>query len=347
MIGAPQRKSGRIHWLMLMASFMMSVLLWFVVFAQNNLTSYATIEVRPVGFDEGRYFMRTMPRSIRVVAMGSRPQMDAYTADNVFAEVDLSRPIVGSHSYPIQLVPESFRGLVQDAPRTVQITIEELTSKPVEVTLETSGSLADPNFALERLSGDIDRVSVRGPKSEVDQIVKVRGVLDLNGVSQSRAEPFEVELVALTADNRTMEYVTVTPRTVTVTPALIPAPVEKRAFVKAEFQGEPAAGYEVVEYIISPREVALLGTSRAVAAVSQVSTAPISIDGLVGNRTFEVALIPPEGIRIRPTTVRVEVRVQPKALPETTPPPTSAGTGGEPTTSTLGTTAGIGGATGN
>jgi YbbR domain-containing protein len=72
------------------------------------------------------------------------------------------------------------------------------------------------------------------------------------------------------------------------------------------FTGQPAFGYRVTGYSVSPNEIATSGESSDVSSMTTVDTEPISLEGLTSDRTFRVRLRLAEGLT---STVGDEVTV--------------------------------------
>ena len=65
--------------------------------------------------------------------------------------------------------------------------------------------------------------------------------------------------------------------------------------VVVDLTGEPAAGYRVGGVSVDPATVTVSGEAPAVERLSAIVTAPVSVDGLMADRTRTVALeLPPE-----------------------------------------------------
>ena len=82
--------------------------------------------------------------------------------------------------------------------------------------------------------------------------------------------------------------------------------------VSVGLTGTPAAGYTINQVSPNPLTVTLRGAPSVLADVSEVATAPISVNGLAATRTFTADLVLPPDLLLAqgsPATVSVEVAV--------------------------------------
>ena len=327
---SPKRRP--INWTLLVASFVISILLWMFVGAQTSQFRTISVDVRSQGADSDRFFVRKIPDSVSATLRGTQSQLAAISPQSVQAYVDLSGAKPGRNEYPIRLFPEQVQQLLSDFPRTVMVDIEPIIQRDLPVTVESSGELPDSNFVINDISAKPSRVLVKGPKSEIDQIEKVRAVLPLGQVEMDRVAPYPIDVVALTRDNRPMQYVRCIPLQINVTASMVVASVEKEAFVNAKLVGSPASEFQVLDCQIDPPRVTVSGSASLLAKLTTLETEPIDVSGLSGTTTVEVAVNPPMGVRLRRKTVKVTIRIEPKSLPGGTSPSSektsSSNTGG-------------------
>ena len=323
-----------INWTLLVASFVISILLWMFVGAQTSQFRTISVDVRSQGADSDRFFVRQIPESVSATLRGTQSQLSAVSPQSVQAFVDLSAAKPGRNEYPIRIFPEQVQELLSDFPRTVVVDIEPIIQRDLPVTVESSGELMDNTFVLDNISAKPGRVLVKGPKSEIDQIEKVRAVLPLGQVEPDHLAPYPVDVVALTRDNRPMQYVRCIPLQINVNASLVVASVEKEAYVNAKLVGAPASGFQVLDYQMDPPRLTVSGSATLLAKLTSLETEPVDISGLSGTTTVEVAVNPPMGVRLRRKTVKVTVRIEPKTLPGAVVAPTVKSPAPKPTGTT-------------
>jgi len=316
----------KINWPILIASMVISLFLWATVGAQTSQVRIISVDVKSQGADTERFFIRSLPESINATLRGTTSQINAVSTDSIEAYVDLTNAKTGRNEYPIRIFPEQARQLVTEFPRTVTVEMEAIVQRDVAVTVETSGEMSEPGYVIEKVSSDPSRVTIRGPKTEVDQIEKVRAVLPLGPVDPRRTAPYPLDVIALTKENRPMQFVRCIPLQVGVTPFLGVASVDKSVFVNGRITGQPAPGFQVSDYVFDPPQVSITGSSSRLARISKIDTEMIDISGLSGTTTVEVTLDPPMGVRVQPRSVRATVRIEAKRGVGPAPAPTTGGT---------------------
>jgi YbbR domain-containing protein len=250
--------------------------------------------------------VRGNPTTVRTIA-----------GENAVAVVQVENPKIGLGSYPVRVLPEQLSKLVMDGAPLVNIELEEIQVQEVNVSVETTGKLADNRYVLEDLLASPSRVVVKGPKSDLGGELRATAVIDLDSVEANRAIPYPVTVQVKRGSGAAVQYAIVTPSTVNVTPTFAPAPIEFPAFVSLDLGRVKAAeGFEIVGYRTSPEQVTVYGTSLNVARVGTVPTAPIIASQIRSTQTIEVPLKPPAGVNVRPRSVQVTIEVRQKAVPD-------------------------------
>jgi len=302
----------------LVASIFVSCTLWFVVSAQNRATNYVQLEVRLEGLDRDKFFVVNSPRTMSVTVRGNPSLVRSIVDENANAVVQLDNPTMGTTAYPVRVLPERLQQLLVDPDPKVSIELEAIESREVPVTVETSGKLTDDRYVLEDLLVSPSKVMVKGPKSQLDENLRVLATINLDTVAANRAIPYPVNLQIQSGSGANAQYAIASPGSVNVTPTFAPAPIEFPAFVSLDFARVRAAeGFEIVGYKINPEQVTVYGTSLNVARVGTVKTAPLMASQIRSTQTLEIPLLPPRGVNVRPRQVQVTIEVKPKSLPDT------------------------------
>ena len=114
-----------------------------------------------------------------------------------------------------------------------------------------------------------------------------------------RDKPASAEILRFTPARITLDLENTLSKTVQVSPSLL---------------GEPAAGYEISEITIDPRQITITGPESVVQAISTVKTGPIQIGGLFSSlrSTLYVDLEDPKLRVADSSTVQVEITIEEK-----------------------------------
>jgi len=320
------RPANRLNIPIFIASLLLSLMLWLVVYSQNlpvQTPAYFSLPVRTTesGLDGGRLRITKIPELISLTAVGNADQLRAIKDANPYALVDLRGARPGQNRYPVAVMPEDVSKYFTEQPVFTTVTLEPMASKRMRVKVDTSGELNDNTLLLDKVNVLPAVVVIRGAASVVRQVSGVRAILDLSQVATSSADrqPLSVDLEALTSDNRRVPDIEIEPSAVTLDPVLSPAPVKKAVFVIPTFIGTPADGYVAAGFDIRPRQVSIVGPSLMLASLTKVRTAPISLARMRTNTTVDVGLDLPPGVTSDTSKVKATVLIQP-ALPAAPPP---------------------------
>ena len=248
------------------------------------------------------------PGFVRVVASGSAQVLDSLETTRVRAVVDLSEAKPGIGRYRIEVVGPMRPGLTLSAARTTaEIELEERLRKSFEVQLITVGT-PPGNYTYNGVTMLPSKVEVSGPRTNVGRVRSVRAVLDLTSIAPNRTVEAEVE--ALGDEGRPVPLISIDPAGVQILPAILIGPSRRNLLVTPVFAGQPAVGYRVTGYEVSPNQIATVGESEEVSRVTTVNTRPIDLSGLRTDRTFRIQLVLPPGIEtVEGDEVVVSVRV--------------------------------------
>ena len=244
------------------------------------------------------------PRMVRVVASGSQGILDSIDTSRVRAVVDLAGAEPGAKTYAVEVLGPWRPGLSFTPARAiVEMHIERKLRKEFDVQLFAVGTPPE-SYTFDGATILPETVEVSGPESVLPRVRTVRAVLDLTRVMPNQS--LEVLLEPLGDENLPVPLVTIEPSTVQIRPAVSIGPSRRELLVTPVFTGQPAVGYRVTGYSVSPNEIATSGESSDVSRMTTVDTEPISLEGLTSDRTFRVRLRLAEGLT---STVGDEVTV--------------------------------------
>ncbi|MEX2243477.1 MAG: CdaR family protein [Fimbriimonadaceae bacterium] len=249
------------------------------------------------------------PRMVRVVASGSQGILDSIDTSRVRAVVDLAGAEPGAKTYAVEVLGPWRPGLSFTPARAiVEMHIERRLRKEFDVQLFAVGTPPE-SYTFDGATILPEKVEVSGPESVLPKVRTVRAVLDLTRVMPNQS--LEVLLEPLGDENLPVPLVTIEPSTVQIRPAVSIGPSRRELLVTPVFTGQPAFGYRVTGYSVSPNEITTSGESSDVSRMTTVDTEPISLEGLTSDRTFRVRLRLAEGLTSTvgdQVTVTVRVR---------------------------------------
>ena len=156
----------------------------------------------------------------------------------------------------------------------------------------------------------MDTVTVVGPKSFVEKVVKVYGTVNLS----SNTSSFETQIPMNAVDDKN----NIVPR-VRVVPSVITVSVDiesglKKRIVPIIPELSVADGWELTKVTVEPAQMEIVGTESAVNSIVTLKTVPFTVQ--TGQRTFKSTLqvIVPEGVSVKNDMVTVSAEIVRKAV---------------------------------
>ncbi len=304
---------SRVNVLLMIASLVVSMILWAVVYPQSqppeNTRSF-NARLYAQGLDFTKFAVTGSVPTVHVYLHGPDDAMEPLTDRDIEARADLSTATSGKNYYPVQIWISGKRPrLIKPEPvPNVQFEIEPVMTRTLSVSVESTGSLAD-GYVLDDKSIEPKRVKVVGPRSQVLGIQSVRAVLDLDIVDTKNPHSQLVEIQPIAENSRTsIEMVRTEPTNVTITPVVNLPQAEKSLYVTPDLKGKPAPGFEIVSYQTEPNPITIRGKNIVLAALTKLSTVPISIADIKTTTTFLSDVKLPTGTTLKTRQV-VKVRV--------------------------------------
>ncbi len=306
-----------------LSSLVLSVMLWFVVYAQT------VPDPRPVnvplaidGLDDSRFFPRKIPTDLRLVVNAPADRAKELADERVTASVDLSSAVVGIHDYPVSVSPDWVRRYLDDRRPKVRVEIEPIAKRVVPVMSVVKGAIKDRNLQLKGRTLSPAQVTLRGPASEVASVQEVRAYVDLTEIGAANQEPQETELVILDARGSRPQHVRINPSMAVSTFKLVAAAATKTAEVVPDLSDVTYhPGFLPGGFRLDPEVVTISGKPATLTNVSKVPTEIVALHGVNRSRTVRVRLLAPAGTTIVGKPV-VELTVL--VLPAPAPPRVSS-----------------------
>lgn len=182
--------------------------------------------------------------------------------------------------------------------------IGSLEERFISVPLEYE---VDENFVVTNVSTDSVRIDIRGAGDEIFLVLgeDVRAYVDLTAYTSEGIFKAPV-LLEKTGSAQTVDVeMIVDPLEVTVT---LERKVERELTVVPDLLGYPAAGYELVQYLVTPRTVQVHGPRSSLSDLERLETAEIDLSGRTSDFTASVPVQTPDEQIILLDGNTVEVR---------------------------------------
>lgn len=243
-------------------------------------------------------------KTIQVDVRAPRSNFVKYDANAFRAYANLDGMSEGNYRITPQIVmPQGFE-LIETTPATIDISLDPLIEKQMSIDIVTSGNIA-PDAAIKGIRKSMDVVTVVGPKSFVEQAVKVLGTLNLN--SNSSSFDTQVTMNALDANQNIIPRVKVVPSVITVS-VDVESGLKKR-IVPIIPELHVADGWELTNITTNPAQVEIVGAESVVNTIVTLKTEPFTVQ--TGQRLFHgtLKLEVPDGVTVKEDAVTVNASV--------------------------------------
>ena len=193
--------------------------------------------------------------------------------NDIKVEADLTQ-IVDMNSdpayVPLQFVPVAGISMedVNIIPKTIPVYIEDIERKDFVITVNPRGS-AGTGYEIGECTASLEKITVQGPKSIVDQISSVVASVDVYGMTEDTTKKAKLQFTdaeGATLSDDAVSYLQFSDnvgedRIVDVMVELWEIVDDVK--VEAEYSGYPAYGYQVDKIITTPETISVAGNKEA------------------------------------------------------------------------------------
>ena len=288
-----------------------AVILWVVVMNDQNpaIEGSFNVPLAVVNSPEG-YKITKSEDSVKIKVRGPRSLFVTATSDDFRAYVDLDGAEDGKQDYKVQTaLPQGFE-LVEVAPETVSFDLDKIIQKQMRAEIIVTGASA-PGTTVAKVTQTSSIVTLEGPQSAVDTVVRVVGYVGLSG--NSADFDLQVPLTALNADGREVQGVKVVPSATEVSVSLARGLTKKIVTIHPVLQENLPKNYELGDVRTDPIKIEVAGDSKTIENLSSIDTEPIDLSKLTATKKMTVKLALPDGITVTNREVNVSIEVKKKS----------------------------------
>lgn len=301
----------------LLLAFVLAVSVWlFAVTAAdpNEVRSPLALPLEIVGQDPSLIITNDIPAVVEVTLRAPRSVWEQITVQETPARaiLDLSNFSAGGHTADVQIQIENRPAqIVLVNPSIVTVQLERLATQTLPVDLSLSGQ---PAVGYQAGDSGIDplEVIVSGPESLVDQAVRARVRVNLDGVRESVDQAILVQV--LDSRNSILEGLTVNPDSIHVSIPISQQGGFRDVAVKVIVSGQVAPGYRLENISVFPPVITLFASDPELvnSLPGVVETQMLDLQDARENISTRLTLTLPQNITIvGPQTVEVQVGISP------------------------------------
>ncbi len=299
------------NWAFKSISLSIAVLIWVYAGSQRATSPSRQVlaEVQAKGSAPSNLSVDLKVTTISVGVTGPAAELDRLSEGAVKAIIDIGAVTPTSRRLPVVqfIAPVSAPGVAfPDQRLSVPIDVRVNQRRTTQVTVSVQGQ-PPPGRAFAPARVEPESVDVVGAAVDVKRVVAVVGSVSARQGSFRGDTP----LRAVDRDGITVDSVHLDPPLVTVQVDVVDSAAVKTVVVSPALIGRPAPPFTVDAITISPMTVTLAGPTAELAGITSISTAPISLEGLIADATRQVALVIPPGLSVAgsPANVTVGIRL--------------------------------------
>ena len=313
-------------------SVILAFLLWlFVINTQNPIQpqEISGVNIVITGINEleaAGYKLRNQEeiknQQFKVVVTGPRLEIDKLIREPGLITVTLNmeqymenldgNSLTDSANYTVKMDLDSYSVSVTDKKAAIdKVIIDKIEKKEQKVNYEISTKLTDTYTLIDDEVPVISpgKVVITGAKGDIDRVSEARVFLDTKDFSD---EKLIASLPVKLYDAEGVEIVglNINPEAVEVK---LPIGSEKEVPVKLSYTGELKEGLVLVNTIISPEKVKIIGTAERLSSISEIILDPIDLTNINKTDLIEIAMKLPDGVMtLEESKVRVSLEIEEK-----------------------------------
>lgn len=292
-------------------SVVIAIIIWYVVVDVNDPVETNTYQVRVTPANESYiengkqiYRIEDEYKTVQVYVKGNRSKLRKVTADNISVVADLTQ-IVDLNRDPVMVpltatVPGISAANVTLARTTIPITIENIASVELPVSVDVGTSVPGTDFEIGKLTPNPETIIINGPESVINKLGSVVATTDVTGMTADGTKQATLKLLDKNGEEVSQDTIQddltfdggVPEETVIVD---LWSKVSDIGF-NVQYSGTPAQGYQVGSITTTPATVTLAGTDTALEAIEEsggrlnISSDLITVAGASSDVTASVKL---------------------------------------------------------
>jgi YbbR domain-containing protein len=299
-------------------AFVMAVAVWVAAVSvadPDEVRQYPNpIPVEIIGQDPSLVITGDVPKQIELTlrAPSSIWESMLNNEGDIRAILDLSGLSTGEHTLTIQIqISTRPVRIVSANPRTVTLTLEPLKTQTLPVDVNVTGEPAIGYRAGDPIL-DPKEITISGPQSQVDRVVKVRVPMNLAGVRENVEQTVTVQ--PLDENNQIVAGLGLNPSEVNITIPVSQQGGYRDLAVKVVVTGQVASGYRLANITVFPPVVTVFSGDPALvnSLPGVLETQPLDLENANDELNTRLSINLPEGVSlVGDQTVLVRVNITP------------------------------------
>lgn len=297
-------------------SLILAIIIWVTATQANDPTIIKPLQIPleiPVPSDAALIEPSTPNLNVTVIVEGPASVLESITRDDFTSSIDLQDVPYGT----VQSVPILVQQLGAEAtisnydPQAIEIHLEKLVSREIEVESEVRGDVAR-GHSMGEIIINPERIMVTGRESVVDALDFAQATIFLNDNRETLVETRPLIFYDAQGQVASVRNLQLSSRDVEVTVPVTEAADFAEKIITVDLDGAPAAGYRVLSVNVEPSTILVQGRPTQLDVLSNIKTEPVDITGLTETFVTPVSLALPDGVEPDEfTEIVVTVEIEP------------------------------------
>lgn len=226
------------------------------------------------------------------------------------ATVDVSGITDGAGEYTLPVRISTGSSDIEASSVTARVLVDEVTTAPVPVRIETTGTPASDYRAGTPEPTTTKEITIEGPASELEEVAYAYGTVDVSGRNSTFTSECQISLYNDAGEPITGTHVTTQTDTVTVRVPIYP--IESIPLSVTLTDGDTLTT-DQVNVSINPENISLLGDQNTLASITEINLGTIDLDTVRTGVPVEMEIPLPDGVRLdegQPSTAQVTITVK-------------------------------------
>lgn len=284
-------------------SIIAAIVLWFFVMSVINpdiTTTYRDVKVTLKGVTElyeSREYSIVSDKNmmLNVKLRGSRNDILKLDKSDIEVICDVSE-ITGDGENRIDctvITPNTNISVANRNELKVTVVVDKITEKEIPVNVEFEGELGE-NLSLGEKELSPSKITVKGPKSEINSISHALVKTDISDLEESVTKTLPVFVIGNDGNELTLVYSQLLTKTVDVS---IPVYLTKEVPLSASIIPGGGLTENDVNMTITPSRIKLIGERNVIEEIQSISIGMIDLKDIIDSKQKQMDILLPAGTK--------------------------------------------------
>lgn len=287
----------------LIIALVLAVIIWGVAVQENDVNQRRLIDipVQLIGLPPDSE-IENAPRIVQIQVEGPTSRVDGLSGNDFSAVLDVTESPAGASTLPIivthndalnaQLITTLFQ-----IPETVEVTIERIITKEVQVVVDVTGSVP-LGYETGTVFIDPPTIQITGRASRVEQIDQARAEVFLDDPQEDASFARRASFFSANGEQVSVSGLDVTSRDIQITVAVNQLTGFAAKPIIVRWEGSPPQGYRLLDVKVEPDNLLVTGRPNQLELLQHLPTEVIDVTGLRETAIIQAVLEVPDGIEI-------------------------------------------------